>query len=208
VLASEAFATENELLPGMTIAAVINGRWRTLRISGVAITPEYVNEARGQAFPDHRRFGILWMRRHHLAAAMGMQGAFNDVSVALAPGASAGDVIAAIDRTLARYGGLGAYGRDEQISHRFLRDELAQDRITSIVIPAIFLAVAALLIHFLLMRVVASQREQIAVLKAFGYGNAAVARHFAGFGRPTTRRSSCTRCAATKRSTRSRACPA
>jgi putative ABC transport system permease protein len=122
------------------------------------------------------------MRRHHLAAAMGMDGAFNDVTIALAPEASEADVIASVDRVLARYGGLGAYGRGEQSSHRFLRDELAQDRTTSVVIPAIFLAVAALLIHLLLVRLVASQREQIAVLKAFGYVNAAVARHFAMFG--------------------------
>jgi putative ABC transport system permease protein len=182
VLISEAFADANELLPGTSLAAVINGRWRTLRVCGVAITPEYVNETRGHAFPDHRRFGVMWMRRHHLAAAMGMQGAFNDVTIALAPGATAASVIADVDRTLARYGGLGAYGRDEHPSHRMLRDELAQDRITSVVIPAIFLAVAALLLHLLLMRLVASQREQIAVLKAFGYDNAAVARHFAGFG--------------------------
>ncbi|HEX7681916.1 MAG TPA: FtsX-like permease family protein, partial [Thermoanaerobaculia bacterium] len=120
--------------------------------------------------------------RHHLATATGMDGAFNDVAFALAPGASEPEVIAAIDRALAGYGGLGAYGRDEQSSYRFLRDELAQDRITSIVIPAIFLGVAALLIHLMLTRLVASQREQIAVLKAFGYENGAVARHFAAFG--------------------------
>lgn len=183
VLVSEAFAEANALTPGSTIAAVINGRWRTLRISGVGITPEYIQEARGSdGFPDHRRFALLWMRRHALAAAMGMDGAFNDAGIALSPGASEPDVIAAVDRTLARYGSLGAFGRNEQSSHRFLRDELAQDRITSLVIPAIFLAVAALLLHLLLVRLVASQREQIAVLKAFGYTNAAVARHFAGFG--------------------------
>lgn len=182
VLISEAFAGENALLPGDSIAAVINGRWRTLRVCGIAITPEYINESRGHSFPDHRRFGVVWMRRHQLAAAMGMQGAFNDVAFALAPGASEAGVIAAVDRTLAPYGGLGAYGRDEQSSHRFLRDELAQDRITAIIVPAIFLAVAALLIHLLLMRLVASQREQIAVLKAFGYDNGPIARHFAAFG--------------------------
>ncbi|HXH40907.1 MAG TPA: FtsX-like permease family protein, partial [Thermoanaerobaculia bacterium] len=182
VLVSEAFAGENKLLPGSHIAAIINGRWRTLRICGIAITPEFIEESRGGAFPDHRRFGIMWMHRHHLAAATGMQGAFNDVTFALAPGASGAEVIAAIDRALAGYGGLGAYGRDEQSSYRFLRDELAQDRITSMIIPAIFLAVAALLIHLLLTRMVASQREQIAVLKAFGYGNGSIGRHFAAFG--------------------------
>jgi putative ABC transport system permease protein len=122
------------------------------------------------------------MKRDEVAGATGLRGAFNEVAMTLAPGAEAPEVIAAVDRLLAPYGGRGVYGRDEQSSHRFIRDELAQDRITALVVPGVFLAVAALLIHLLLMRLVASQREQIAVLKAFGYGNAAIARHYAGFG--------------------------
>lgn len=182
VLVSEAFAEANVLRPGSHLAAIINSRWRRLRVCGVGITPELVDESRGDAFPDHKRFGILWMRRQHLAAATGMQGAFNDVTFALAPGASEPEVIAEIDRTLARYGGLGAYGRNEQSSHRFLEGELAQDRVMAMMMPAIFLAVGALLIHMMLMRLVQSQREQIAVMKAFGYENGPVARHFAAFG--------------------------
>ncbi|HEU4887451.1 MAG TPA: ABC transporter permease [Thermoanaerobaculia bacterium] len=182
VLVSEGFAAQNGLLPGASIAAVINSRWRTLRIAGVAITPEYIDESRGsETFPDPRRFGLLWMRRHPLASAMGLDGAFNNVTFALAPGASEPEVIAAADRILARYGTLGAFGRNEQASHRIMRDELAQDRVTSLFIPGIFLGVAALLLHLLLMRLVVSQREQIAVLKAFGHSNAAIARHFAGY---------------------------
>lgn len=181
VLVSEAFAAANQLGPGDALNAVINGKWRALRICGVAITPEYVQEARGTGFPDHHRFGILWMLRDEVAGASGMRGAFNDVAMTLVPGADEAGVIAAADRILAPYGGRGAYGREEQGSYRFLRDEIAQDRITAVVIPAIFLAVAALLIHLLLSRLVTAQREQIAVLKAFGYGDAAVARHYAGF---------------------------
>lgn len=183
VVVSEAFADANQLAPGDTLNAVINGRWRRLHICGVAIAPEYITETRGgAAFPDNRRFGVLWMKRDEVAGASGMRGAFNDVAMTLSPGASEPDVVASVDRLLAPYGGLGAYGRNEQPSHRFIRDELAQDRVTALVIPGIFLAVAALLIHLLLMRLVTSQREQIAVLKAFGYGHAAVARHYAGFG--------------------------
>ena len=182
VYVSEAFADANALGPGDTLSAVINGRWRKLRIAAVVLTPEYINEARGQAFPDNRRFGVMWMRHEELSSATGMHGAFNDVALTLAPGASEADVITAVDRVLAPYGGLGAYGRDEQQSHRMIRDELAQDRITAVIIPGIFLAVAALLIHLLLLRVVTSEREQIAVLKAFGYENGAIALHFAELG--------------------------
>ncbi len=181
-LASEAFMRENGFEPGVTISAVINGRWRPLSIVGVAISPELVHEVRpGMAFPDARRFAFLWMSRQALGTATGFDAAFNDLVITLAPGAREKDVIAALDRLLEPYGGLRAYGRDEHPSHRMVRDELMQDRVTAIIIPAVFLAVAAFLIHLVLTRLVASQREQIAVLKAFGYSQSPIVLHYTGF---------------------------
>ena len=181
VLVSEAFAKANGLREGDAIGAVLNGRWQKLRIVGIALTPEYVYEIRGtDLFPDNRRFGVLWMSREALGPVFEMEGAFNDVVLALAPGASEGEVIARLDRLLERWGGLGAIGRGDQISHRFLSDEIAQNRITGTVVPAIFLGVAAFLLNVVLRRLVATQRDQIAVLKAFGYSNASVARHYLG----------------------------
>jgi putative ABC transport system permease protein len=182
VLVSEAFAEANELQVGQVLGAVINGRWEEMRIVGVALSPEYVHEIRAaDVFPDRRRFGILWMSRDALGPAFDMEGAFNNLTVSLAPGASEAEVIDRIDELLERYGGLGAYGRDEQESDRFLADEIEQDRITGIIIPSIFLGVAAFLIHMVLSRLVATQREQIAVLKAFGYRNVAVGIHYLKF---------------------------
>jgi putative ABC transport system permease protein len=179
VLVSEAFAQANALHEGDAIGAVLNGRWQRLRIVGIALTPEYVYEIRGtDLFPDNRRFGVLWMSREAMGPAFEMDGAFNDVVLALAPGASEPEVILRLDRLLERWGGLGAFGREDQISHRFLSDEIAQNRITGTVVPAIFLGVAAFLLNVVLRRLVSTQRDQIAVLKAFGYSNAAVASHY------------------------------
>ncbi len=58
------------------------------------------------------------------------------------------------------------------------RDEIAETRVTSVAIPAIFLGVTAFLLHIVLSRLVATQRDQIAVLKAFGYGDRAVGLHY------------------------------
>jgi putative ABC transport system permease protein len=183
VLVSESFSEANGLKVGDSVGAVINGRWEKLLIVGIALSPEYVNEIRGaDVFPDHRRFGIFWMAREALGPAFDMEGGFNDVSIALAPGASEAEVIARTDSLLEPYGGLGAYGRSEQLSHRFLSDEISQDRITGIFVPFIFLGIAAFLVHTVLSRLVASQRNQIAVLRAFGYSSAAVGLHYLKFG--------------------------
>jgi putative ABC transport system permease protein len=179
VLASEAFARANRLVAGDTFGAVMNGRLKTLRVTGVAISPEYIYElGPGQLVPDNRRFGTLWMDRKGLAKAYDMEGAFNDVTARLAPGASLESVIDELDRVLAPYGAVGAYGREDQLSHRFLSDEIAQNLTMARLSPSIFLSVAAFVLHTILSRLVQLQRAQVGLLKAFGYSSAALGVHF------------------------------
>ncbi|MBK8321326.1 MAG: FtsX-like permease family protein [Betaproteobacteria bacterium] len=178
-LASEAFAKANALEPGDAIRAVMNGRYQRLRIVGIGISPEYIYAlGPGQLVPDNRRFGILWMDRKALAAAYDLDGAFNDVAVRLAPGASMATVLGEMDRVLAPYGGAGAYDREDQLSHRFLSDEIAQNRTMARITPSIFLAVGAFLLYTVLTRLVQMQRSQVGLLKAFGYSGARIALHY------------------------------
>src|SRR5690606_23485319 len=128
-VASEAFAEANGLRLGDAVSAVIHGRHQRLRIVGIGLSPEYVYEVgAGQIVPDSRRFGVLWMNRSALAPAYDMEGAFNDVVLRLAPGASEPGVIAAVDRLLEPYGGRGAYGRADQVAAQIVREELEQNR--------------------------------------------------------------------------------
>lgn len=182
VLVSEAFATANRLEIGDTLGAVINGRWERLRLVGIALSPEYVYELSGfGAFPDNKRFGVLWMGRPALAAAFSMEGAFNAVALTLLRGAQELEVIYHLDRLLERYGGRGAYGRYEQVSHRFLTDEMTNLRANATIAPTLFLGIAAFLLHVVLSRLISTQRDQIAILKAFGYSNAAIGWHYLQF---------------------------
>jgi putative ABC transport system permease protein len=127
VIVSGAFSSANDLHPGDTLTAVINGRWQKLRIAGVAISPEYVYEiGGGEMFPDSRRFGVMWMSRDALGPAFDMEGAFNDVALSLSPGANESEVIDGLDTLLEDYGALGAYGRADQTSHHFISNEIAE----------------------------------------------------------------------------------
>ena len=183
VLISEAFAKANKLQLGDSIGAIINGRWEQLQIVGIALSPEYVYEVRGagELYPDNKRFGIIWMGRDALAKAYDLDGAFNNVSLSLSPGATEIEVITQLDRLLARYGGLGAYGREDQVSHQILSDEIKGLEIMATMLPSIFLGIAAFLLHVVLSRLVGTQREQIAVLKAFGYYNLTIGFHYLKF---------------------------
>lgn len=48
----------------------------------------------------------------------------------------------------------------------------------ALILPVIFLGIAAFLLNLVLARLVSTQRDQIAVLKAFGYANWEVGLHF------------------------------
>jgi putative ABC transport system permease protein len=180
VLASETFAGAHGLEPGDSLAAVINGRRRELRIVGLALSPEYIYQIRpGELMPDEARFGVLWMERRALASAFDMDGAFNDVALKLMRGASDPEVRARLDDLLEPdFGGLGAVPRRLQPSNWYLANELEQLQGSGVVIPVVFLGVAAFLLNVVLSRIVSVQRPQIAAMKALGYSNRAVAIHY------------------------------
>ncbi|NTU93455.1 MAG: FtsX-like permease family protein [Chlorobiaceae bacterium] len=182
VVASKPFMEANGLKPGDRVGAVINGRRQELVIVGSALSPEYIYEVQpGSFFPDKRRFGVFWISRRALESALDMDGAFNDLSLTLTQGASEKEVITRLDLLFERYGSLGAYGRSEQLSDRFISDEIKQLGTQITLLPAIFLGVAVFLLNIVLQRLVSTQREQIAVLKAMGYAGAAIGRHYLGF---------------------------
>ncbi|MCC7539273.1 MAG: ABC transporter permease, partial [Deltaproteobacteria bacterium] len=160
------------------VVAVLAGRRVTLRVAGVALSPEHIFAAAGDLVPDDRRFGILWMGHRAAARAFGMEGAFDDVIVSLERGAVERRVIADLDRVLGAWGGRGARGRDGNLSHRFLTQEIAQLQGTATTVPAVFLGVATFLLNLVLGRLLGTQREQIAALRALGYSKAALAFHY------------------------------
>jgi putative ABC transport system permease protein len=179
VLVSEAFAERNHLSLGDTLMAVVGGRRVRLRFVGVALSPEYVMPIPPSGLaPDDRRFGVLWMARDELQSLLDLRGAINEVTAGLAPGADEQAVVAALDRVLEPYGGRGAYGRGSQPSHAMLEEHIRPLEPLAVVIPSIFLLVAAFLVNIVLSRYVATQREQIGLLKAFGYSSGRVARHY------------------------------
>ncbi|MEZ5331055.1 MAG: ABC transporter permease [Thermoanaerobaculia bacterium] len=183
VLVHESFAKAHRLEPGSTLAAILNGRRRELTVAGIVLSPEYVYTVRpGDFLPDDSRFGVLWMNRRALATAFDMEGGFNDVALALEPGASEEEVISRLDRLLEPYGGLGAIPRARQVSNWWVNDQLSQLEGMGRVLPILFLGVGALLLTVVLNRMVSVQRGQIAALKALGYSRFAIARHYLIWG--------------------------
>lgn len=182
ILVGEAFAKANELRPGDKLALLLNGRRQEFGIAGIVLSPEFVFESRpGAALPDNRTYGIFWMPYREIAAAFDLDGAFNHLTLSLAPGATAAPVIAELDRLLQPFGGRGATARGDHPSHIRVSDEIRVLQTLSIGFPVVFLSVAAFMTNAVLSRLLALQREQIAILKAFGFSNRQVAAHYLKF---------------------------
>lgn len=175
----EMFASANGYQLGDEITAIINGRRQQLTVTAIVLSPEYVYAlAAGALVPDDKRYGVMWMNERELAAAYNMEGAFNDVTMTLKPDASTQEVLARTDDILKPYGGVGAYARKEQLSNWFLANEFEQLETFGLLIPIIFLGIAGFLLNVVMARLISTQRDQIAALKAFGYSNFQVGLHF------------------------------
>lgn len=180
VLLNEAFAEAHDLHAGDQLTAIINGRRKTLDVVGIALSPEHLMQIQpGSVFPDPQRFGVLWMGRPALAAAYDMEGAFNNATFTLAPGASVEEVTEHLERILKPYGSQGVIPRKDQPSNFYIHEEFRQLQSMATVLPLIFLGVAAFMLNILISRLIGTQREQIAILKAFGYSNLVVGWHYA-----------------------------
>ncbi|WP_346910508.1 FtsX-like permease family protein [uncultured Roseibium sp.] len=179
VVVNEKFAVAQGLTLGDTVKAVINTQKRTLRIVGIALSPEHTYAiGPGALMPDDKRYAIFWMGERALAGAFDLDGAFNDVTLTLLPHTAPEGVIQRLDRILAPFGGSGAYARKDQISNWFLMSEIDQLSTMARLLPSIFLIVAAFLTNMVVDRLIATERGVIGLLKAFGYSDLEVGWHY------------------------------
>lgn len=180
IILLKGFADAHGLVPGDRLAATMNGLRRQFHIVGLAESPEFLyTTAPGEIVPDDSRFAVIWMSQSALSAAYDMDGAFNEALIATDSKATTlKALLSAVDRLLDPYGNRGAYGVEDQISNRFISEEIKGQRISSAFVPPIFLAVAAFLLYIAVSRIVQSEREQIGLLKAFGYSSLEVSIHY------------------------------
>lgn len=182
VVINEGFSKAHGFSPGSHFFAILNGRRRELVVVGTALSPEFVYAiGPGDRMPDDARFAVIWMSEAALASAYDLEGAFSSVTLKLSRGASESAVVQRLNVLLDPYGGQAAYGRKDQSSDAYLEHGLDMLRSMSRTLPPIFLLVAAFLVNLTLSRLVALEREQIGLLKALGYGSAAVAFHYVEF---------------------------
>lgn len=182
VVIDRAFAQANRIALGDEVDAVIYGRRDRLKVVGIGLSPDYIWAiAPGEIVPDESRFGIFWMGRKALEAATNRSGAITSIALMLERGATESEVIRRVDALIEPYGGGGAYGRKDHPSNAFLDNELMQLDAMTQVIPPVFLIVSTFLVYIVLTRLISTERQEIGLLKAFGYSDIAIGLHYLKF---------------------------
>ena len=185
VILNDAFARANKIYPGMWIHLLLNNRRQELFVVGTAISSEFTYlVGPGSFVPDAKRLGVFYLKQTFAEEVFDFQGACNQVLGRLAPQVRdrPEEVLRRAEILLDSYGVLAAVPLKDQPSNRFLSNEIMGLRAFGVINPAIFLAVAALVLNVLMSRLAEQQRVVVGTLKALGYSRGAIFWHFLKFG--------------------------
>lgn len=185
VLVNDAFARRHRIRVGDRIRLLLNDRSLELAVVGTAISSEFVYLLGPGAFvPDPEHFGVFYLKQRYLEEVFDFKGACNQVVGLLASELRnrPEPLLERAERRLGSYGVFATTARRDQVSNRFVSNALSALAVTSIVMPAIFLVVAALILGILMGRLVENQRTTLGTLKALGYSDRRLLAHVLEFG--------------------------
>lgn len=184
VVISDRFAAENNLEIGDNVKITLNNKKHSLRIVGRALSPEYLWMIRNveDMLPAPERFGILWVPESYAESVLDMHAACNNIVGAVDSEDGLNEILDRAEKILEPYGVFAKVKRENQISYKFLSEEIRGLQATVRIIPPIFLGISSLILLIVLNRMVRNERTQIGLLKAYGYSNLSVASHYLKFG--------------------------
>ncbi len=184
VIVNNAFAEAHNLAPGDWVRLVLNNRSQELYIVGTGISSEFVYMlAPGTIVPDPRHFGVFFLKQSYAEDVFGFDGAANQVLGRLAPDSpwTTQETLDRAEQLLADFGVFTTTPLEDQASNKYLSQEIEGLWSFAVFMPTIFLAVAALVLNVLLTRLAEQQRTVVGTLKALGYSDGQVFRHFLKF---------------------------
>lgn len=185
VIVNEAFAEANGLAPGDWVKLVLNNRSQELYVVGTAISAEFVYMlSPGTIVPDAEHFGVFFLKESYAEDVFDFDGAANQVLGRLAPGTavSTEEILDRAELLLADFGVFTTIPLANQLSNKYLSEEIEGLQTFAVFMPVVFLTVAALVLNVLLTRLAEQQRTIVGTLKALGYGDWQVFLHFLKFG--------------------------
>ncbi|MFZ0531222.1 MAG: FtsX-like permease family protein, partial [Propionicimonas sp.] len=166
------FAQETGTRPGDVLTLPTGQTHKHVTVVGIAASPEYMYAvpAKG-SLPSPREFAVLFLRAQAAERLLGRPGTVTDVAVLVAPGADVDQVIRGVEEELGRSRVVASTRRADQPSSFMLAEEIEQNRLMALFLPAVILAISSSSLFIALSRLVTSQRREIGLAKALGYSD-------------------------------------
>jgi putative ABC transport system permease protein len=182
-LLEKLFMEFHRLKIGSNIYPIINGKRVELKVSGKAISPEYIYAVPSaqDMMPDNERFTILYLEHSFVQQLLGYDGLVNEIILQIDDRVSAQQVKKALEDRLKNYGLVSVTERDDEVSYAMMDTELNALQSMGYAYPVIFLLIGSIVIYMLLIRLVDNQKMQIGVLMALGFTKGAILFHYIGY---------------------------
>jgi putative ABC transport system permease protein len=180
ILLDTHFAEYFDLGPGDTVSPILNGKRVDFLVVGVVASPEYlmVSPSRQEIIPSPRSFGVFFLPLEVLQEKLSMDGMVNDIAVRLEGSVDQAAAVKVVQADLAPYGLTATTLRADQPSNFGLKADVEEFREIAYLLPTVILLVAAISVYVMLGRQVRTQTPQVGLMKALGYSDWAVMRHF------------------------------
>lgn len=208
ILVERHFADYYNLKPGNWLTLEHDEVKASYRIRGIVMSPEHIWVVKSAQEPmaTARTFGVIFMPAITAEKIFDMEGVVNEVTLSVAPNMDKDKILAQVRTILERNYIKRMTSKDDPVVLQnrrvdivegirtaymterknmpvvqILRQDMDQFAMLAFLFPILFLSMASLTIYVLLNRLVESQRIQIGLMRAMGYGQRTVMFHYLGF---------------------------
>ena len=133
-------------------------------------------------YPDPCHYDVGFVSLRTMENLYGMQDMANSFTFTLQPGYEIQDVKDQVEELLKPYGCYSVYGREDHQSASMLNSELSQLEEMAVVLPFLFLFVAAVVLYITMHRLIDQQRIQIGTMLSLGITGRQIGLHYLGYG--------------------------
>ncbi len=175
------FAKARGYQVGDEIKVIISGRRYVMTIKDIVDSPEfiYLIESEQTLLPDPKKYGVIYVTETFAQSAFDMGSLRNQAIFTIDEDADIEKIMDEIDEKFSNLGIMGLIERKNQLSNRMLTEEIESGKKTVLYIPIFFIGVAAIIMVFMINRLVKNDRTMIGILKAMGYTNLNIMSHYA-----------------------------
>lgn len=183
VVMLQQFADARSIKLGDSVMPVIDGTVRDLKVIGIASNIEflYLMENEQALLPTPEKFGVGFVNEEFAQKAYGFEGNYNELLITIKPGSDLDGIIDELENKLDQYGVKRVIKLEDQLSHNVLKQKMEGIEKMQVIMPVMFLLVAAIVIVIMLSRTVSNDRIAIGVMKGMGYSNNQILMHYSKY---------------------------